>query len=170
MKEFIDKLIGRLEEEKNKFVGMYTDYAEGLVDAYENSLEIVNGIAEEYKEKEYCWQTCGATEHCKECRRLGNGDIDYYESIGEYINTSTEHINCSTDTSTKLFGNSEQVNGGWIPCSERLPKQNEEVLASLLVNGKPLVMEITYDHTWLDDDLSKLIAWMPLPAPYTEGE
>lgn len=29
---------------------------------------------------QYCWQTCGATEHCKECNRLCNGSIDYYEN------------------------------------------------------------------------------------------
>jgi hypothetical protein len=68
--------------------------------------EIINQLAEEYKDKvmingQYCWQTCSATEHCKECNRLCNGSIDYYENYDvlaeEYINTSTD---TSTDTST----------------------------------------------------------------------
>ena len=36
-----EKVMAELEEEKNKYVGIYTDYAEGLVDAYENSIDIV---------------------------------------------------------------------------------------------------------------------------------
>ena len=28
---------------------------------------------------EYCWQECCATEHCKECKCLGNGDTIWFE-------------------------------------------------------------------------------------------
>lgn len=83
----------------------YSSYDLNNVFAWKDEcFEIVNELAEEYKswvmiDEQYCWQTCGATEHCKECRRFGNGDIDYYESIGEYINTSTKNIDCSIDTS-----------------------------------------------------------------------
>ena len=28
---------------------------------------------------EYCWQQCTAIEHCKECKCLGNGDINWFE-------------------------------------------------------------------------------------------
>lgn len=35
-------------------------------------------------DNDYCWQSCACTERCKECRRLCDGDVDYYESIDNY--------------------------------------------------------------------------------------
>jgi hypothetical protein len=131
MKEFIEKLIGRLEEHKTKaYVTGITNnpYEFGACNAMDSAIEIVNQLAEEYS------------------HRTEDLVID-----ASHRNTSTEHINCSTDTSTdcskcsrrswyqkgytdaekkleeeyKLFGNSEQVNNGWIPCSERLPEEKE---------------------------------------------
>ena len=144
MNEFIEKLIGRLEELGWVYADYYPD--ETAIHrqrkksvAYDDVIEIVNELAEEYKDKpsdewqiiygklcnlekkyaesdesmgnanfcftlkqllryfkkelcaeehkdkvmineQYCWQTCGATEHCKECNRLCNGSIDYYEN------------------------------------------------------------------------------------------
>lgn len=88
MKEFIEKLIGRLEEIKSdNFVSAVLNepYSMGICHTIEKSIEIVNQLAEEHKDNvmingQYCWQTCGATEHCKECNRLCNGSIDYYEN------------------------------------------------------------------------------------------
>ena len=88
MKEFIEKLIGRLEEEKSdNFVSAVLNepYSMGICHTIEKSIEIVNQLAEEHKDNvmingQYCWQTCGDTEHCKECNRLCNGSIDYYEN------------------------------------------------------------------------------------------
>lgn len=37
----VDAVVKQLEEEKGKFEGIYTDYAEGLVDAYEHAISIV---------------------------------------------------------------------------------------------------------------------------------
>ena len=96
MKEFVEKLIGRLEEiydrndkakkeaykEQNwEYFDLFAHRNEGVY----TSISIVNQLAEEYKDKvmingQYCWQTCSATEHCKECNRLCNGSIDYYEN------------------------------------------------------------------------------------------
>ena len=138
MKEFIEKLIGRLEEEKNTAYKTYETFEMkvdlGRAFGIEKSIEIVNQLADEYeecfnlcsencevydKEKhycpkwckviretveelkeeyfknamidgQYCFQTCGATEHCKECNRLGNGSIDYYEN---YDVLAEEHNN-----------------------------------------------------------------------------
>ena len=74
----------------------------------------------------------------------------------------------------------------WIPCSERLPeekdagilkklgteKRSEYVLATVDVKGERMtVTACTYDGAW-DWNMKyafpdyKIIAWMPLPAPY----
>lgn len=89
MNEFIEKLIGRLEEERITAYNTYKNYEMkvdlGRAFGAEKAIEIVNQLADEYKDKviidgQYCFQTCGATEHCKECNRLCNGSIDYYEN------------------------------------------------------------------------------------------
>lgn len=82
MKEFIDKLIARLEEHSFSLV---INWEKGKYLRKDKAIEIVKELAEERKDKtmidgQYCWQSCGATEHCKECNRLCNGSIDYYEN------------------------------------------------------------------------------------------
>ncbi|NBH61990.1 DUF551 domain-containing protein [Anaerotruncus sp. 80] len=71
---------------------------------------------------------------------------------------------------------------GWIPCSERLPSE-EEFLKSYLRNhyaaeflvqiyGASRPTTLYYrDGVWFDDDFDKynVIAWMPLPEPW-EGD
>ena len=127
MKEFIEKLIGRLEEKKNLFAYKCVDYAEGLADAYEQSINIVNQLAEEYRNDKVCqtaimyaenlhkygvqidsiWET--ATQQSMALNqaymrgRQDERDI-FDEWQEEYINTSTDSstnlVDTSTDTST----------------------------------------------------------------------
>ena len=67
MKEFVEELICRLKTKKESVELVNLDYAEGLKDAYEIAIEIVNQLAEEH-------------------------------------------------------------NDGWIPCSEKLPENDDDVL------------------------------------------
>lgn len=71
----------------------------------------------------------------------------------------------------------EEYNGGWIPCSERLPEENEK---RYLVQCEDGNMEIMYfckgwNCTYLDVDKKRffngaerkdIIAWRELPAHY----
>ena len=78
----------------------------------------------------------------------------------------------------------------WIPCSERLPeerdagvlkklgtdKRSDYVLATVEVKGERMtVTACTYDGKW-DWNMKyafpdyKVIAWMPLPEPYSEDD
>lgn len=119
--------------------------------------DIVNELAEEYKDKviidgQYCFQTCGATEHCKECNRLSNGSIDYYENYDCLV---------------------EEYNNGWIPCSERLPENISTVLVQVKEIEKPTLGWYGNMDGWRlsEKDFAELedftvIAWQPLPAPY----
>lgn len=125
MKEFIDKLIERLEEEKNESV------ASNVIWAYSKVIRIVNELAE------------------------------------EYINCSTDISTKSTDCSTKV----SEMPTGWIPCSERLPEEDTMVLLTADVLGKTEIQYVFYQkNLGLFICNGKPIAWMPLPAPYTEGE
>ena len=71
----------------------------------------------------------------------------------------------------------------WIPCSERLPEENETVLISAkyighLSKNDPYVEEgfLTHDgwYSVYGDNYSELlaevVAWMPLPKPYKGGD
>lgn len=167
MKEFIEKLIGRLEEEISWYEthGCNEDLKRGIIGANRHAIDLVNQLAEEYKDKEYCWQECASTEHCKECSRLGNGDIDYFESIDDWAES------LSTIDAGELFGN------GWIPCGERLPDDfmSMEYLATTKACFYP---KISYycvaNHKWYSNRNStkeiEVIAWQPLPAPYQPKE
>lgn len=162
MKEFIEKLIARLEEEA-EYQYKESDKAEEDVfeeisvskarakmgDCYNHSIEIVNQLAEEYKDKEYCWQECASTEHCKECSRLGNGDIDYFESIDDWAESLT------TIDAGELLGN------GWIPCEKEKPPINQNILVYDVVSGM-YIERLEEDEEFI----GTVIAWQPLPAPY----
>lgn len=84
-------------------------------------------------------------------------DLSLKGSLGEVI----EALNCSEKPT------------GWIPCSERLPKKNLEVLATVL--GDVEIAWIGEDGRWetndyIFDDKEDITAWMPLPEPYKGGE
>ena len=152
MNEFIEKLIARLEEYKKQWID--ADYLDGI----DEIIEIVNQLAEEHKDKvmineQYCWQTCGATEHCKECNRLGNGYTDYYENY-DFM--------------------AEEYNGGWIPCRKRLPEKSGKYLVTAknvtgfwIMESNVFVCDYQYNEFvfqgWEDN---KVIAWQPLPPAF----
>lgn len=65
----------------------------------------------------------------------------------------------------------------WVPCSERLPKENDNyfVTISFDIGGKEPVREVYKDffsassQKWLYHD-EEVIAWMPLPESYKGNE
>ena len=65
----------------------------------------------------------------------------------------------------------EPKTGGWIPCSERLPKDKEPVLVTVkwFDGVTRMQRDAHFKGGWLSDcDDSQVIAWMPLPEPYKE--
>ena len=73
--------------------------------------------------------------------------------------------------------------GGWIPCSERLPKKSGKYIVTQKryaiddrTHKRPIAVEVDYvefnsnDGEWQRANFFEVIAWQPLPAPYQKGE
>ena len=67
----------------------------------------------------------------------------------------------------------EEYNNGWIPCSERLPEYGEVVMCSCTNSGITISC-ITHKGVKPSKSVRfgqhSVIAWQPLPQPYTKGE
>jgi hypothetical protein len=148
MKEFVEKLIGRLEEYERKSYNTYCEHGLrtdlGRSFGSKEIIQIVNQLAEEYKQCTLC----------------------YLQSPCEYQNE------------TVIVPN----NNGWIPVSERLPeltegtecfKQSPCCLTTLKWWDGDMTESIGWYNqsgVWNEDSKNcKVIAWMPLPAPYQKG-
>ena len=61
---------------------------------------------------------------------------------------------------------------GWIPCSERLPKVDEEVLVTMEWGDVQIAWYDKFGKWETDEwyDLDDILAWMPLPTPYEGGD
>lgn len=106
--------------------------------------------------------------------------------LAKLINDAAETIEL---LSTKLSAanmerSSQYYHGGWIPCSERLPEDNRQVLvyaqSTHFVLAKYDEMreaDGTYKKQWVTFDawkplytIKNVIAWMPLPTEPWKGE
>ena len=68
----------------------------------------------------------------------------------------------------------EEYNGGWIPCSERLPEENQEVMLQDFYGNITIEKMKTNDglEGFSDGDwwssANIYVAWQPLPEPFKE--
>ena len=144
MKGFIEKLIGRLEEESYlaKPRGRSTtDYGDTVVDIGD-AIDIVNQLAEEYinisTDTSSGWIACSERlpeEHDSmfaEYKGTDKWRSGMFEKISDDVNATIEYENSTRKTKTIH----------------------------------------TVDGVWKIDSIVKgeVIAWQPLPAPYKEGE
>lgn len=70
--EFVEKLIGRLEEKQDEYFHGKSDYEEGKYNAYDEVAQIVNQLAEEYN-NDFCeWKkvVIDSTELIREPHRM----------------------------------------------------------------------------------------------------
>ena len=104
--------------------------------------------------------------------------IAYLEKERDYWHHSTApyslEVMCMY-SDTIDFVNEQPKVGEWIPCSERLPEDDIDVLATV-DGGRYIAVYIFHikDGEWIDFDgfvvdAAKVTAWQPLPEPW-EGE
>lgn len=112
-----------------------------------------------------------------------SGATQFKDGTGE--NIMYTHADIAHDVISEIIGkiNEQQKVGEWIPCSERLPEEEQEVLLQFednMVVGFYFVEGGCFDGTtnWYglaDNDSytdcdSKPIAWQPLPESYKPGK
>ena len=84
--------------------------------------------------------------------------------------------NCGIDSAKvlKALPSAQPKRGKWIPCSERLPKDDVEVFVYLFKSASPYIAWVK-DYRWYTEDFEVEkeyypTAWMPLPEPYKGGQ
>ena len=98
-------------------------------------------------------------------KKAANGEIELANGILK--------AKCFIDQECKIINN-KQLNGGWIPVSERLPKALTFVLVTVKHKDNSLgVMHAVRINScifgWLLGDIeAEVIAWQPLPQPYMD--
>lgn len=194
MKEFVEKLIERLEEKakssEKDMLDCNLQYHQTVfgvqMNTYEKAIEIVKQLAEEYKKEPYA-----IYETIRSNRLDCEVPSDYFEQIKEVrvIDEWTEESKVFNQDSTKK-------NQGWIPVTERLPEDGDNRLYMCIVENHeedvPMFCQYCEDHGFgfwhdfydehtlgfLDSEFKtneelgyeKVIAWQPLPDPYKEQQ
>ena len=67
----------------------------------------------------------------------------------------------------------EEYKGGWIPCSERLPTEEQYYLVTMATEEIRMFKCKPSEKRWQDRAGCieyGVIAWMPLPEPFQKGE
>ena len=176
MKEFIEKLIGRLEEEKE---GAKKRNAFDSELSYKRAISIVNQLAEEYKDKSSIIDGLRAFlkekfDYCAEQAGM-NLEAECNSEIASYFRDRKElyldRANIYGEVMRECDRLAEEYNNGWIPCSEKLPEVFDNVLICTKEGGRTIGHRCPnqkfgrfYDlHSSAIDDV---IAWQPLPEPY----
>lgn len=103
-----------------------------------------------------------------------------------YKNVTMKEIEEKFGCKVKIVGNEEEHNNGWIPCSEKLPENDDDVLCwyeyRIMQGTHEGEMNQEYGIGYYNKYFKrwggevscgrdyKVIAWMPLPETYKEDE
>lgn len=155
MNKVFEKIIEKLEEEKmNYFLTIANTGDEKLDCAYEQvgdaldkAIEIVKQEAEQYEE---CYKDYG--------------DCEAY-------NKEKHHCPKFCKVITEAVKEIEENRNGWIPCSERLP-EDEQVVLTCKYKSISILRYSTKTNHWYELSgnwwwsANMVTAWQPLPQPY----
>lgn len=174
MKQFIDKLIERLEEHKTKaYVTGFTNnpYELGACHAMDDAVKIVNLLAEEYN------TDIPALDVNELFKAVEQNDISTDLMIVSSLPSLYPLQDFEEEAVHRVVAKNATV-GGWIPCSERFPEIDGCISDTVLVCGSN---GFQYMAFWCDDlqwrfcecGMAKepvlwteIVAWQPLPQPY----
>lgn len=163
MQKAFEKIVERLEEKKKEYLDSFGTHGEnelyGIACGFGDSIKIVNQVAEEYK---------ADIEFAEKCIELAE-KMNICDLVAENQRLSRKIMFLEAE---------KESNDVWIPCSERLPERNKQVLcwAKSTARGGDVCFTGSCDNgAWFlqtaVDTLSyptqyEVVAWRELPAPY----
>ena len=179
MKEFVEKLIGRLEEcLKQEKRNLYSYIEEGFgysqcsdafndgetlgaFNAYSDMLDFIKELAEEYE-----------GEELRKLQKVYNFITREINPYGKPFEGTVYEFGLKVMKYIRNLS-TEEYNNGWIACSEKLPVYLDNVLV-FTENGGRTIAHIKHTPIeWVDmycNKIENVIAWMPLPEPYQKGD
>lgn len=179
MKEFIEKLIGRLEERQKVWTARGVEFSHaggttivderafGTGNGLYEAIQIVIHLSEEHNNANDSMEIQIAKNYAKWITMCGVNVTEKWETaITQAYALNKAYMRGRQDERDKFA--EWQDNNGWIPCSERLPEKSHDYL---ICDDKGNVYSSTYhNNRWLVNFATdEVIAWQPLPAPYREG-
>lgn len=163
MQEVFEKIVEILENKANeaeKDMQLSDSYADaqafgGKQEGYENAIEIVKQAFTECSNGHFGCNTNGEHERCYGCGLTDckSRNKIWFGAVGD-----------GTDTNVG--------NNGWIPCSERLPEERQDVLVCFdNIDGLIIAWYCPNGGKWRNSSTDTVckaepIAWMSLPEPY----
>ena len=106
---------------------------------------------------------------------IGRQDIKYHTQLEAMGNGQYEEVEIAYKDDIESLPSADRPTG-WIPVSERLPKECDgHVLVSKEDGQVTTGLHSEFGNAWYIGDMCgvggcKVIAWMPLPEPYKGGE
>ena len=124
---------------------------QGWITSWENRIQDLEEVI-----KEYPWGRDGL-------------EYDFDDWRATELRRRKEQVRIALITISAL---EKQLNGGWIPISERLPESDGFYICTVKELDITVSLIFTaYDSSWMDEYESEYetIAWCPLPEPYKDG-
>ena len=171
MKEFIEKLIGRLEEVRHDNPMITRNYI-----LRKDAIEIVNQLAEEYNNSNDSMEIQIAKNYAKWITKCGVNVTEKWETATQQASALNEaYMRGRQDERDRFAEWQEEHNNGWIPCSAKLPKDGHtfKVWLSFTTPFTSFSKAAWWVESHFEWDNGKAvkekpIAWMQynVPAPY----
>lgn len=136
------------------------------------------------EEKELNCSNCRIGDFKENLCDCNNGFCAKYKGIGTEEDLFKAIEALSVANLKEEFESADAVQGEWIPCSERLPSKNQEVLLQChhnMIVGYWMDGDFDGEKEWralsgdgwengcdFPTDVFEPLAWMPLPDPYRE--
>ena len=158
MQAVFEKIIEKLNSKKAYFQRFYecegksehdADLNKSTQLAFDDAIEIVKQEAEQYKE---CYKDCG------ECEAYDK-EKHHCPKFCKVIKETVKEI--------------EENHNGWIPCSERMP-EDEQVVIACKYKSISILRYSTKTNHWYELSgnwwwsANMVTAWQPLPEPYQQ--
>lgn len=169
MNKAFEKIINRIDKEIPVYTGKAKQIVREVAEEYKDKPNIIDGLKIFLQEK---------FNYCAEQAEM-NLEAECNSEIASYFRDRKElyldRANIYGKVMREIDRIAQEYNNGWIPCSERLPDIEADVLLTLrsldIYTGFRANTDGYFYVEGTDDcyiPLDNVVAWQPLPQPYKE--